>query len=257
MIVDAHTHIGAYGKHRTVSTEVTALIDLMDALGIDLTFTMHFGWLCNLFRVAYEESEAAYEMTGGRIRYCACYSPHYIEESLTWARKALNRPGCVGIKIHPSLSQVYPDDPSYEPVWRLAAERGVPIVAHSWAISPYNPTQRFSTPDHFEHYLAKYPQVNLVLAHSGGLYAGHLAAADLGRRYHNVYLDISGDVYSFGLLEWLVGQIGAERVLFGSDAPAFCDPRTQMGRVLDADLTIDQKRSILGENACRLFKLEA
>jgi len=177
-----------------------------------------------------------------------------MDESLNLIRKSLNQPGAVGIKIHPSFSRTYPEDVRYEPVWQLAAQYSVPIITHSWAVSDYNPLQRYSTPEHFEHYVARYPNVNLILGHAGGLYAGHLAAVDLARRYPNVFMDISGDTYSFGFIEWLVHQVGAERILFGSDAVWF-DQRTQLGRVLDADITLEQKRLILGENACRLFRL--
>jgi len=43
-------------------------------------------------------------------------------------------------------------------------------------------------------------------------------------------------------------------VLFGTDAN-WIGPRTQLGRVLDAELTLQEKRLILGDNACRLYGL--
>ena len=43
-------------------------------------------------------------------------------------------------------------------------------------------------------------------------------------------------------------------VLFGTDAN-WIGPRTQLGRVLDAELTLQGKRLILGDSACRLYGL--
>lgn len=255
MIIDAHAHLGDVAFFRVPDAGVEAMLSLMDALGIDLAISMHGAGIMECFEEALHASQAAYERSHGRLPYCLIYHPLYPADSMAAIESALGRPGLVGIKIHPSQHQVYPEDPCYEPAWQLAAEWGLPIITHSWALSDYNPTQRFATPEHFERYVVRYPQVNLVLGHAGGRYEGHRAAVCLAQRYPNVYLDLSGDVYSFGLLEWLVAQVGAGRILFGSDMD-WIDPRTRLGCVLDADITLEEKRLILGKNALRLFKLQ-
>ena len=253
MIVDAHAHLGHSTAFRLADARVEAMLSLMDALGIDLAVSMHTAGIAECFEEAYQASESAYAQSGGRLPYALVYHPLYAKESLEWIMKGLECPGCVGIKIHPGQHQVYPEDVRYERAWQVAAERGLPIITHSWALSDYNPTQKFATPEHFEHYVARFSQVNLILGHAGGRYEGHLAAARLAQCYPNVYLDLSGDVYSFSFVEWLVAQVGARRILFGTDAN-WIDPRTHLGRVLDADITTEEKRLILGGNAERLFK---
>jgi hypothetical protein len=255
MIIDAHVHLGDVAFFRVPDAGMEAMLSLMDALGIDLAISMHGAGLMECFEEAFRASEAAYQHSGGRLPYCLVYHPLYPSDSLACIERALGRPGLVGIKIHPVQHQVYPEDPRYEPAWQLAAERGLPIVTHSWALSDHNPAQRHATPEHFESCVARFPVVNLVLGHAGGRYEGHLAAVRLAQRYSNVYLDLSGDVYSFGFVEWLVAQVGAERILFGSDMD-WIDPRTHLGRILDADITPEEKRLILGENACRLFHID-
>jgi predicted TIM-barrel fold metal-dependent hydrolase len=94
----------------------------------------------------------------------------------------------------------------------------------------------------------------LVLGHAGGRYNGHLAATKLAKQYPNVRVDTPGDCHAYRLIEWLVAQVGVERILFGNDMN-WIDPRTHLGRVYDADITLEEKRLILGENACRLYKL--
>jgi uncharacterized protein len=259
MIVDAHVHLGQVTSFYVPDAGLDALLALMDTLGIDKAISMHTAGIMECFEEAYAASERDFVRSQGRVPYCLTYHPLYPADSLACIRQALAiggspRPGCVGIKIHPGQHQVFPEDPRYEAIWKLADEHGLPMITHSWALSDYNPTQRFATPEHFEHYVARFPQVKLILGHAGGRYEGHVAAAQLARRYPNVYLDLSGDVYSFGFVEWLVAQVGAERILFGTDVD-WIDPRTHLARVLDADITLAQKAAILGANACRLFKL--
>jgi uncharacterized protein len=254
MIIDSHAHLGPAVRYIAPDTKVGTMLDLMDYLGIEITIQMHMAGFLDLWEEAYCESEKAFEVSRGRIFYALIYDPRYGEESLHEVSRGLGRPGFVGVKIHPSLHLTYGSDARYELVWQFAAENKLPIITHTWAVSDYNPSQKFSTPEHFETYLSRFPQVNLVMGHSGGRYEGHLAAVRLAKKYPNLFLDTSGDVASPGFVEWLVSQVGAERVCFGSDANMM-DPRTNLGRVLDAELPVDEKRLILGDNAHRLFKL--
>ncbi len=254
MIIDAHAHLGDVSAFMVPDISLEAMLSLMDHVGIDLSVQSHAAGLMECFEEAYKASEAAYEQSGARLPYYLTYHPRYAEDSLVWINKALERPGFVGVKIHPGQHQTFPEAPAYQQVWELAAEQGFPLLTHSWVVSDYNPTQRFATVEHYEHCVKRFPQVNLILGHAGGRYEGHLATAHLVQKHPNVYVDISGDVYAFRFIEWLVGQIGAERILFGSDLN-WIDPRTTIGRVLDADISLEEKRLILGENARQLLRL--
>ena len=90
----------------------------------------------------------------------------------------------------------------------------------------------------------------------GGRYGGHVAAAGLAGRYPGVFLDLAGDCYTLGLVDYLVEHAGADKILFGSDL-TWIDPRTQLGVILDAHIPTESKRQILGLNAARIFALEA
>ena len=52
-----------------------------------------------------------------------------------------------------------------------------------------------------------------------------------------------------------VDELGAERVLFGTDAP-FCDPMVEIKKVLLAGLTEEQLEYVMYKNAVRLMGLE-
>jgi predicted TIM-barrel fold metal-dependent hydrolase len=175
-----------------------------------------------------------------------------LPDGLEFVRQSLAEPAVVGIKIHPSFHQISAADDCWRPAWELAAAQGVPILTHSWCVSDYNPVQRYSQPTLFGRYVREFPEVGLILGHAGGRYEGHMAAAALARDHENVYLDLAGDCYSLGLVEYLVAEVGAERILYGSDL-TWIDPRTQLGMILDAEVTDEDKALILRDNALRLF----
>jgi predicted TIM-barrel fold metal-dependent hydrolase len=56
------------------------------------------------------------------------------------------------------------------------------------------------------------------------------------------------------VIEQLVDEAGADRVLYGSDMPLM-DPRSQLGKIITAQISDSAKRQVLGENACRLLRL--
>ena len=73
----------------------------------------------------------------------------------------------------------------------------------------------------------------------------------------NVYADTSSAMsITPRLIEWAVGEIGAERVLFGTDTPLYATSM-QRARIDLADLDDHSKRLILRENAWSLLNLSA
>jgi uncharacterized protein len=253
MIVDVHMHIGTVAVQGYVDTSIEAILAQMDHLEIDVSISAGVALLFGRPVAGFEEAVEAYRMSAGRILSYAYFSPYYIEEDLKWVRKCLEHEAFVGIKIYPGVG-VEADDERWNGIWRLASELDVPILAHTWWISDYNPVQRYSTPDLFEQYVKTYPEVKLILGHAGGRYEGHRASAALARAYPNVFMDLSGDTFAFGVVEWLVEHAGADRIMYGSDL-FMLDGRPVMGRILDADVSLDAKQLILGENAARLFGL--
>ena len=63
----------------------------------------------------------------------------------------------------------------------------------------------------------------------------------------------NGEITDAFLLS-LIGDIGAKRIMFGSDFP-FIDPVPQLQRIRALDLTQEEKQLILVENAKRILKL--
>ena len=251
MIIDAHCHLGRSPQFHFPDVSVRTMLVIMDRLSIERAVCCHLAMLQGAWELGFAESVAAFRESAGRITFYAVFDPT-LSDALALVTRCLGREEFVGVKIHPSLHGCYADDERYDTVWQLAARRQVPILTHSWDISAQNPAQKYSFPSRFETYAARYPEVTLILGHAGGRYRGHIAAAELARRYPNVLLDTAGDCYTLGLIEYLVEQAGADKVLFGSDL-TWLDPRTQLGMIYDADITTEAKRQVLGDNAASTF----
>ena len=72
------------------------------------------------------------------------------------------------------------------------------------------------------------------------------------RPQRDVYADLGGSDPVNGEVEWAVRELGADRVLDGSEV-AGRRGTSQIGRVLGSDLTLAAKKLILRENLRRLL----
>lgn len=251
-IIDAHAHLGCTKDFYYPDILLENILTIMDILHIDKMLQTHILLFCDEYDKGISESIEAFEKSSGRILSYLVFNPRKSEESLKVIKDNINKESFVGIKIHPSFHLYPADGDDYNIIWEYASENSTVLLTHSWSISPTNPNQAYSQVKLFEKYLKKYPDVKLILGHSGGLEEGIRKAAQLARIYPNLYLDIAGDILFFGLIEFLVENAGAEKVLFGSDL-TMLDPRINLGRVLTAKIDIEAKRKILGLNAYRLF----
>jgi len=97
-----------------------------------------------------------------------------------------------------------------------------------------------------------FPEVPVVMAHMGFVdVICNDAAINMARRAPNLYLETTG-VSAEAKVALAVREIGAHRVLYGSDMP-FHDPAFDMARIEYADIPEEGKKLIMGENARRLL----
>ena len=83
----------------------------------------------------------------------------------------------------------------------------------------------------------------------------HQVRAVQRSRHGNVYADTSSSRSIVpGLIEWAVREVGAERILYGTDSPLYFAPM-QRARIDQAEMPDEAKRVILRGNAERLLGL--
>lgn len=172
-------------------------------------------------------------------------------EPLTFdqADEMLNSSRCVGIKIHPE-EHCYPITEYGHAIFEFAAARKAVVLTHT--------SERNSLASDFVPFANAFPEVKLILAHIGCGWDGdmtHQVRAIQQSNYGNMYADTSSaQSVTPGLIEWAVREIGAERVLFGTDTPLY-HAGMQRSRIDQADLSLHEKRLVLRKNAINVFEL--
>jgi uncharacterized protein len=135
-----------------------------------------------------------------------------------------------------------------DPICARAAELGLPVLQHTW----YKTTGNFETESTAEHLVAlarRHPDANFIMAHAGGDWERGLRTV---RHVPNIHPDTCGNDPEAGFTELAVQLVGAERLIFGSDATGRSFA-SQLAKVTGADITGEQKCLILGENLERLM----
>ena len=161
--------------------------------------------------------------------------------------------GVKGVKAVPFMQRFYPDDPRCDRLYEAVAERDMVLLLHAGKV-PEDLPEVFGTPDRFARMVERHPDLVVVLAHLGGweMWSGvrkHLIPAG-----ENVYFDtayISPSLTSEETCD-LISEIGADRVLFGTDYP-WTDQAEEIEFVGEMELSDREKRLILSENARRLL----
>ena len=169
------------------------------------------------------------------------------------ARKMLQAPWCVGIKIHPE-EHAYPISDHGDELFKFFTEVRAPVMTHSGCPN--------SLPAAFVPFADKYPEVRLLLAHLGNG-AGDNGKVDLqvravqASRHGNIWVDTSSARSILpGLVEWALTELGDDRLLFGSDTPLY-HVALQRARIETAQISDESKQRILRDNAVKFFGLES
>lgn len=140
----------------------------------------------------------------------------------------------VGLKTIQDLYGLGLDDHAYDPLLECAAAAGLPVMAHLTGM---------------DRAAERHSDVTFVAAHANWGRAAHLAARG------NVVFDFSTSHAGRQetQLARFVATVGADRVLFGSDAQLL-SPAWSLAKLLDADLSDADQQAILHENAYRVFR---
>jgi len=131
------------------------------------------------------------------------------------------------------------------PVLRIARSRKLPVMLHTGDFS-------YTAPAMMMGMIQEFSDVTFILAHMGSL-AFVQDAIEVAVASSNTYLETSG-MTSPAMLRRAVREVGADRILFGSDYP-FWHPAVERARVENAGLDQTATRLIMGENVARLLEL--
>jgi predicted TIM-barrel fold metal-dependent hydrolase len=151
----------------------------------------------------------------------------------------------VGVKLWVARRAL---DKELDPIVARAAELKAPILQHTWLKANGNLTSE-STPLDLVDLAKRHPTATLICGHSGGDWQLGLRAI---RATTSLYTETGGSDPTSGFMEFAVKELGADRVLYGSDAGGRSFA-SQLGKVQGADVSDEAKKKILGENLKRLL----
>jgi len=135
-------------------------------------------------------------------------------------------------------------DPLNHPVYELCAANSMPILLHCFARFR-GCSEGQSTPEDIADAAQRFPELTIQMAHMGGDFIRGIEAVV---PFQNVYVDPSGTYGERGMVDYAAERLGAERVIFGSDMPG-SGIYHNLGKVVGADLTEQQREQILWKNA--------
>ncbi len=173
-------------------------------------------------------------------------NPKHTQASLDELDRCVRDGPMVGVKLWVAQRC---NGPELDPIVARATELKAIILQHTWLKVTGNLPGE-STPMDLAELAARHPQATLVCGHTGGDWE---IGIRIIRSLPNLYADLAGGDPASGLTEMAVRELGAERVLYGSDAGGRSFA-SQLGKIFGAEIPERAKRLILSANLKRLLR---
>ena len=240
--IDSHTHINhgmkwdSPNEGNCYTAYLDKLLKMKEATNTEYLFASTFASLLST-EITEQENEYMFQLAKEMdcIYQWVVIEPRN-ENTYKQAEKMLESGKCVGIKIHP-LSHKFSLDEYGDRIFSLASAYKAIVQIHPEKEASY-----------ILPFADKYSDVTFIMAHLGD---EHYVDAIEYAKNGNVYVDTSGMASSKNMIvEYAVGRVGSERILFGTDTYA---PGFQRGRIEYALISEQDKENILRNNAQRLF----
>jgi predicted TIM-barrel fold metal-dependent hydrolase len=247
-IWDLHTHFPSTGL--TAEQRAEKLLRVADRMGIErLCLYMGFPWSQDpspeSFRAQNDQVLSVLPKWPDRLLGFVYLNPKHVDESLAEFDRCVKDGPMVGVKLW--VAQ-HCNTPEVDRIVERAHGLQALVFQHTWLKVMANYPGE-STPMDFAELAQRHADMPLVCGHTGGDWEqGIRAIAPL----KNTYADLAGSDPVAGYTEMAVRELGAERVLYGSDASGRSFA-SQLAKVLGADIPEEAKKLILAGNLIRLL----
>jgi predicted TIM-barrel fold metal-dependent hydrolase len=264
MIIDIHTHVfpdelaptamkslttGIHGELTPVSDgTLSGLLKNMDDGGIDISVIQPVVTKQSQFRKANEWAAGA---RSDRIVSFGGLYPH--TDDYKRDIDFLVDLGLPGFKLHAEYQDFIVDSDDMLPIYDYAFSRGLVILQHAGVDLAFPPPYK-STPRQFARIAQAMRGGVMIVAHLGGFHQWDTVEEDLAGC--GLYLDTSTgfDIYPQDLFLRVVEKHGADKLLFGSDAP-WTSAKTEAEQLRAMPLPAEDIEAILGGNAKRILNI--
>ncbi|MGH9325915.1 MAG: amidohydrolase family protein [Terriglobia bacterium] len=251
---DVHSHMdGLPGD--TPEERVDVLVQHMDRLGIErLILSQGYaeydeevsGPTPQQLRIENDRVMRAVRHVPNRAYGSVFLNPKYPDSCLEEFDRCVKNGPMVG--VGEMEGYVLCSSPVFDPIVERAAAMKAPIIIHAWFDALGNEPGE-STPYDVVELAKRHPEAQFICAHTGGNW-------DLGirviRNSPNVCAGIAGSDPTSGFVEMAVRELGAERVVYGSDVGGRSFA-SQIAKVIGANIPDAAKELIVGGNLRRIY----
>jgi aminocarboxymuconate-semialdehyde decarboxylase len=199
--------------------------------------------------------------------------------------RASQLPGLRGVYMGTNINHRDLDDPLFEPIFARIEALGLPVFLHPLTAAGGSRTAPFGLGNllsfpfdtaiaacHliFGGVLDRHPKLQFTLPHGGGVLLMLMGRIDHGAAVRpeiqklklpqipSKYLrrfTFDTVVHSKSVMEFVIGEVGADRIMIGSDYCLDMGYEQPVHFLDQVNMTSVQRKMILGENAARLLKL--
>ena len=244
---DVHGHVVDENELTTCvfmhNSDADSMVKKMDSLGIQKIVFSAWEGLSSGGSRPNETVWRAIQNHPDRIYGYATANPNY-EDDIKIAIEYLEKhKNFVGLKPYCQLQGRRFNEPVYKPWFEYANKRRLFVLVHSGDQA---------TADQINDIAAQYPDVTFMMAHSAISFESARINVALAKKHPNVMLEITFTSMTRGAVEYMVREMGSERVFFGTDQP-MRDPGPQLAWVVYAELSMEDKLNVLGRNMEKLL----
>jgi predicted TIM-barrel fold metal-dependent hydrolase len=244
MLIDMHIHLnfGGFTEEHFIERAEKGETDMFAVSSLDGGYYPNPVDICNSNAWTHQLMQRLPK----HILGFAYVNPVHGEQAISELRHCVEDWGFSGVKLWVAT---FADDPRVDPIVETAIEYDLPLLIHCWVKVAGNlPFE--SKPMHLGRLAQRFPEAKIIMAHLGGDWEYGLKVA---RDHPNIWVDTSGSMAEMDTIEKLVENIGAERLLFGTDNSdlSYCK-----GKIIGADLTAEQREQIFWRSAHELMKLD-
>ena len=249
-MIDIHTHMGPEYPVYYPEHDADSMIAYMDECGVELIVSAPCE---DLFVSGFSRRDIvdAMQRYPDRIKGYFAFNPNDPVPAEELEKAFRENPGYVGLKFLPDYHRTNITDPAYAEALAFADEKKLILLSHTWGLSMND--EQCNSADKIAAILDKYPNIRFIMGHS--IQGQTELAIEIAQNYENAYLDLCDTGRFYGMIEKMVASVGAEKVLYATDAP-MQGYRFIQGAVLGADITDAQRKLIFRDNARRLLGLD-
>jgi len=248
LIVDIHCHIGTYTDiNQTFTCE--DLLKSMRKYGIYVSVVSK---LSKNTRADNDEVSEAVRKYPSRLIGFAHIDPadpgdpKRAKAALEEVERAVNSLGLKGVKFHPSRDGYFPFAEEVYTVMKRIEELKLPVLWHT------GPSSVRAFPLQIAYVAKDFPKVPFILGHMGLM--GAAEAVPAAKLSGNIYLETAACAET-AVIELAIKELGAERFVWGTDQP-YLHPSVELKKIEVLNISAEDRRKILGENAAKILGIK-